>query len=107
MLSASSKDNIVAVYMLGWNNAFKYTATTAVWRTTGIWPLDLDVIEASAYTPTFDVTTRAVLPLPAGLPSILEAVLSHYFHEDIQVIPNAAASHALTCSRCSLRTQPL
>ena len=73
-LIAMAKANFLAYYQTAQSEAFKQATIQSAFHKTGIWPLDHHAIPQSAFEPSKNMTTQAVQPLPAQLPSILSPI---------------------------------
>ena len=60
---AIRKNNLLQYYSIARDKAFSPSTIQAAFRKTGIWPLNLEAIEESAFAPALNTTTKPGLPL--------------------------------------------
>lgn len=66
---AIRKNNLLQYYATAREKAFSPKTIQAAFRKTGIWPLNPEAIEASAFSPALNTTTKPALPLVTEAPA--------------------------------------
>lgn len=70
------KYNLIYHYSNARAKAFTVPTIQSAFRKTGIWPLDPDAIEPSAFAPALNTTTQAAQPVPAMVPDFVIATIT-------------------------------
>ncbi len=68
------KENLLHIYGLARNNAFKESTIKAAFRKCGIHPFNPNVLPDSIFAPSLTTTWKAALPIPVSLPRFIETI---------------------------------
>ena len=79
------KQNLLVFYAKAREHALKKSTIISAFTKTGIWPLNRNILEPSAFEPSKNTTTEPAQPLPTRLPALLIPIQVHRDNPNLDI----------------------
>lgn len=98
------KSNLLDFYSRARKRAFTEDTIRSAFRKTGIYPLNRNAIERSAFAPALNTTTKAAMPVPVSVPDLLEPATSPSVTPSVTPSPSVITSPSTVTSEATSAT---